>query len=253
MRSMPGDGLLEADEQDGLGAVDDARRPVQLDAIARVPAAEELADRGPDRGGGRRATSRLTVNVVARCPGKWPRYSRSCSKNGSQPCCHVVEELLLPVGADAERRRHDAHDARPAGAGLDEELADERRDGTGLLAGDRRDVLLVGEAVRRVPADDVGGGVLGSHVGHEPAAEALLGLGGQEPGADAGRGGERVPDLLGRAGDLDLELETEGDVGGGHHDCSSGSSEKGPAAAPELIGRGWAATTRRCGRPSSWW
>ena len=40
---------------------------------------------------------------------------------------HLVEELLLPVGAGAERARHDAQDARAPGPRLDEELGDDRR------------------------------------------------------------------------------------------------------------------------------
>src|SRR3712207_1446341 len=80
---------------------------------------------------------------------------------------------------------------------------------------------------------------VGAHGEVEGAALALLHLGRCEPGAHALGGGDGVPDLLRGPRDLDAELQAVGDVRGRAHALSSG--------------RGWTATTSRCGRPSSWW
>ena len=242
---------VETDQQHRLGALDRPGRAGDLDEVAGALAAEAGVHRRAD---GRGVAGHLVGDGERRRPlsGEVAEVEAQLLEVGQPAVPHVLEELLLPVRTDAERRRHHAHDARAARAGLDEELADHGCDRAGLGAGHAGDVLAVDEAVRGFPADDLGGHVLRAHVRDLASAEAFLRLRRQEPGAEAGRRGERLPDLLGRTGDLDLELETEGDVGGSH-DSSSGSSERGPMPSSELIGRGWAATTRRCGRPSSWW
>src|SRR4029079_8906770 len=101
-------------------------------------------------------------------------------------------------------------------------------------------VLLVDEAAGWLPCGDAAVRAhLWAHREVQRAAFALLHLGRREPGAHALGGGDGLPDLLRGARDLDAELQAVRDVWCRAHALSSGS--------------GWAATTSRCGRPSSWW
>ena len=152
---------------------------------------------------------------------------------------HLVEELLLPVGARAERAATTRSTHVPPDVASTRNSLTQRRDrrsGPGRRA--RPSPAPRRRSAGRVPAGDraLGGGL--AHVEHDGAALALVDLGGHEPRADAVGGGDGIPHLLGRAGQLEGELDAQGDVGGGHGVSS---------------GLGWAATTRRCGRPSSWW
>ncbi len=158
-----------------------------------------------------------------------------------QPACaHVVPELRLPVGAGPEAAAGDSDDARTAGLGLDEEFRCQRAERIRLLPHEGCPVLLVDDPARRVPGGDVAVRAhLGAHGEVQGAALALLQFGRQEPGAHALGCRDGLPDLLGGAGNLDAELEAVRDGRCRAHTCSSGS--------------GWAATTSRCGRPSSWW
>src|SRR4029079_1230630 len=126
----------------------------------------------------------------------------------------------------AESEADDAHDAGAAGASLDQEL--------GRL---RAVVLDEAQPARRVEVGDLGrAGLAGQVVEGDVAVHYL---GGQEPGADAVRGGDRLPHLLGCGFDLDLHLEA-GLLVCGHRSSSSGM--------------GWAAASTRYGSPaSSWW
>src|SRR3712207_9593254 len=111
---------------------------------------------------------------------------------------------------------------------------------TTLFRSEGGPVLLVRDAARRVPARDLAVRAhLRAHAEVQGAALALLHLGRQEPGAHALGGGDGLPDLLRGARNLDAELQAVRDVRGCAHAMSSG--------------RGWAGTTSRCGRPSSWW
>ena len=145
-------------------------------------------------------------------------------------------DLLVPVRACAEAAHHHADDARSSRSGLDEPLGGER---DGLPRGGP--LLRLREPARRVPARDAAGALHAvAHVVGEAPALALLHLGGVHPGAEARAGGDRVPDLLGRARDLDLQIDPLRLVVG--HRSSWGSS-----------GSGCAATTTRCARPPSSW
>src|SRR5690606_11831306 len=116
----------------------------------------------------------------------------------------------------------------------------ERAEVVWVFAHEGGPVLLVDEPVRGVPCGDVAVRAhLRAHGEVQGAALAFLQLGGQEPGAHALGCGDGLPDLLRAARNLDAELQAVRDVRGGAHVISSG--------------RGWAATTSRCGRPSSWW
>ena len=68
---------------------------------------------------------------------------------------HVLPELRLPVGTGAEAAARDAHDAGAAGLRLDEELGGQWAEGVRVLAHQGGPVLLVDDAVRRVPVGDL--------------------------------------------------------------------------------------------------
>jgi hypothetical protein len=135
---------------------------------------------------------------------------------------HVVDELVLPVGPRAEGAEGDAHDARPAGPGLHEELRRHRGHICAGVAGQIGPLgLLIGEAVGRVPAGHRAGRRLLAHVGDDRPAQPGLQIGRQEPRGDALGRGDGIPHLLGGAGDLDLDLDAER-LGGSGHEVSLG-------------------------------
>ena len=168
---------------------------------------------------------------------------------------HLAPELVLPVGAGPVGAADDSHDARPARASLHEELGGEWRDVGARMTHERRPILLVRDAPRRLERRDRPlGRAIGPHVELHGAALTRVQFGREHPGADAVGAGDRVPDLLGCGRDGELELEAVGGVGRGH-DSSSVLFDgcDGSSGVVSSAGTGCDATTRRCGRPSSRW
>src|SRR5918993_832210 len=103
------------------------------------------------------------------------------------------------------------------------------------------------EAVGRLPGRDPGrlGPVARAEVELDRPSDAAVHLGRHEPGGDPGPAGDRLPDLFGGPGNLDVQVDGPGPgrvVVLGAHGASSGSGEG-------AAGSGWATTTRRWERP----
>ena len=125
-RQQPGDRVGEAEQQAVLGdpldlpggAADVERLPDLLDAERRRSAETTAAGRARHVGG-RLERRDLLPREVGEVEAQVLEHRRPALP-------HLVEELVLPVGAGAERAADDAHHARAAGRRLDEELGDER-------------------------------------------------------------------------------------------------------------------------------
>src|ERR687893_1228712 len=130
-------------------------------------------------------------------------------------------ELGVPVVAAAEAAGDHAHRAGAAVPRLDDPFRGEPPLGT--VEG-RAPAHLLHDPPGRLVGGDVAGYGAGAHVEGERPARALLDLGRVEPCAHARSGGDRLPDLLGSAGDVDLQGE--------HAIAHEGS-----------LGRGWAASS----------
>src|SRR6185437_6858386 len=219
--------------------LDRAGSAAQLDRRALVAQPERVVQGRPERlrvagvGGG-------DIELRGLLAGEVRQVEAQVVEERHPVGAYVVPELRLPGGAGPKAAAGDAHDAGAAGLRLDEELRRQRAERIRVLAHEGGPVLLVDDAVRRVPAGDVAiRAHLGAHGEVQGAALAFLHLGRQEPGAHTFGGGDGLPDLLRGARNLDAELQAVRDVRGRAHALSSE--------------RGWAATTSRCGRPSSWW
>src|SRR5262249_5411053 len=101
-----------------------------------------------------------------------------------------------------EQAMNHADDASPTGARLDDPLRGQRgRAGTLIAA-------LSGEPVGRLPGRHDRRGIHArTKVTRDGPPWALVDLGRDEPGRDAWPGRDGLPDLLGRAGDLNFHLD----------------------------------------------
>src|SRR6266496_2517541 len=144
-------------------------------------------------------------------------------------------ELVLPVVAGDEAAGHHPQDGAAAAASLDQELV-----------GDEAAVLgppaAVGEAPRRLPRGH--GGLRGVVAEGRADRAALAGLDlvpSEEPGVDARAGGDRLPYLLGRRGEVDLVAPLE--FVAHRHGAS--------VSVASAVMAGWIAMITRWSRPAS--
>ena len=155
---------------------------------------------------------------------------------------------VLPVFAVAVEPVDDAYDTAAAVLRLHQELGRQR---WGARAVGRRDRLLEREPMWWLPGRHGGVGVVAVRfaVDRHRAALGRLDVGREQPGRVTLASGDRLPDLVGSARNLDfMPGEPSGRVGvvaGVRHRCSG--SFGAPGSTP--FGTGWTETISRCQRP----
>src|SRR4051794_33313256 len=153
-------------------------------------------------------------------------------------------ELVVPVVGAGEEAVHHTHEAHTTRARFDAPLRCDGWRTTPALA-------LRGKHPRRIPGRHDGARVHARaevHRHRNGLPIAYLERRRHEPGRNTRPGGDRLPDFLRRAGDLDFDLDRT---------ASGGFLLHAHDGSLDVCGRGCATITRRCARPpgadSSWY